>query len=79
MRAAEAVELALRKASPEAEVTNLDVLTLMPPAFAKVYRDGYFDLVAKSPRAVGWLYEATDRPFHRLACKRALSARRPRN
>ena len=65
MRAAEAVELALRRENPEAIVANWDVLTLMPPPFVKVYRDGYFDLVSKSPRLVGWLYEATDRPFHK--------------
>ncbi len=65
MRAAEAVELALREASPEATVANYDVLTLMPPAFASVYRDGYFDLVKRSPRVLGWLYEKTDKPFHK--------------
>lgn len=65
MRAAEAVELALRNASPDVVTENLDVLSLMPPAFRKVYRDGYFDLVARSPRMLGWLYEATDKPFHK--------------
>jgi len=65
MRAAEAVELALKNASPDVTVSNLDVLSLMPPAFSKVYRDGYFDLVARSPRVLGWLYDATDKPFHK--------------
>lgn len=65
MRAAEAVELAVRQAGPEAVVANYDVLTLMPAAFATVYRDGYFDLVKRSPRVLGWLYEATDKPFHK--------------
>src|SRR5450755_2396833 len=65
MRAAEAVELAVRQESPDATVANYDVLSLMPPAFATVYRDGYFDLVARSPRVLGWLYEATDKPFHK--------------
>lgn len=45
VRAAEAVELALRRDFPGVSIANLDVLTLMPP-FRKVYRDGYFDLVA---------------------------------
>ncbi|HEY3741452.1 MAG TPA: glycosyltransferase [Bryobacteraceae bacterium] len=67
MRAAEAVELALRlqPGSASNTIVNLDVLTLMPPAFRKVYRDGYFDLVKRSPRVLGWLYEATDKPFHK--------------
>jgi processive 1,2-diacylglycerol beta-glucosyltransferase len=64
VRAAEAVELAIKRIDPEATVSNCDVLTLMPPAFGKVYRDGYFKMVARSPRVLGWLYEATDRPFH---------------
>jgi processive 1,2-diacylglycerol beta-glucosyltransferase len=67
MRAAEAVELALQRvvSVDSTTILNLDVLTLMPPAFGRVYRDGYFDLVARSPRVLGWLYEATDRPFHK--------------
>ena len=65
VRAAEAMELALRQASPSTEVINLDILTVMPPAFVKVYRDAYFDLVARSPQLLGWLYDATDKPFHK--------------
>jgi len=38
MRAAEAVELALRSADPKAEVANYDVLSMMPAAFRTVYR-----------------------------------------
>ena len=37
----------------------------MPQAFRKVYRDGYFEMVARSPRLLGWLYDATDKPFHK--------------
>jgi processive 1,2-diacylglycerol beta-glucosyltransferase len=64
-RAAEAVELALRRTDSSATVLNLDVLAWMPPAFRKLYRDGYFKMVARAPRAVGWLYDATDKPFHK--------------
>jgi processive 1,2-diacylglycerol beta-glucosyltransferase len=63
VRAAEAVELALRKTAPGVTIANYDVLTLMPPAFRKVYRDGYFEMVARSPRILGWLYDSTDKPF----------------
>ena len=65
MRAAEAVELAVRRETPDAVVANYDVLTMMPPAFARIYRDGYFDLVKRTPRVLGWLYEKTDRPFQK--------------
>ena len=37
LRAAEAVELALRQVAPDAEVRNVDVLTLSSAAFRKVY------------------------------------------
>ena len=65
VRAAEAVEAALRQTGERHTIANQDVLTLMPKAFGKVYRDGYFEMVAHAPRALGWLYEATDRPFHK--------------
>jgi len=64
VRAAEALELELKRLCPEAIVANYDVLTLMPPGFRKVYRDGYFKMIARTPRVVGWLYDATDKPFH---------------
>lgn len=64
VRAAEALELKLKHLRPDAIIANYDVLTLMPPAFRKVYRDGYFKMVARTPRVLGWLYDATDKPFH---------------
>jgi processive 1,2-diacylglycerol beta-glucosyltransferase len=65
MRAAEAVELALRASSEPVEAVNQDVLALMPRPFQKVYRDGYFAMVAQSPQVVGWLYQSTDKPESR--------------
>ena len=64
VRAAEAVELALRRTSARVTIVNDDVLNLMPPPFRKVYRDGYFEMVARTPRILGWLYDATGKPFH---------------
>ena len=64
VRAAEAIELALRRSGADLDIANYDVLTLMPPAFRKLYRDGYFEMVARAPRVLGWLYDKTDRPFH---------------
>jgi processive 1,2-diacylglycerol beta-glucosyltransferase len=65
VRAAEAIEAALRRTGAPITVGNRDVLALMPPGFRKVYSDGYFEMIARAPRLVGWLYEATDRPFHK--------------
>ncbi|HJZ99127.1 MAG TPA: glycosyltransferase [Candidatus Solibacter sp.] len=63
VRAAEAVEAALKPSG--AEVVNYDVLKLMTPAFRKLYSDGYFEMVKRAPRLLGWLYDATDKPFHK--------------
>lgn len=65
LRAAEAVAAALQELAPQATVVHKDVLSLMPGAFRRVYRDGYLDLVAKAPHVLGWLYDRTDRPFYR--------------
>ena len=64
LRAAEAVEAAVRELAPRAEVANHDVLALMPRAFGRLYRDAYLEMVARAPQWLGWLYDATDRPFH---------------
>ena len=46
-------------------MANYDVLSFMSRAFRKVYRDGYFRMVARAPQILGWLYDATDKPFHK--------------
>jgi processive 1,2-diacylglycerol beta-glucosyltransferase len=70
VRAAEAVELALRQTGAPLEIRNDDVLSFTPKAFRKVYRDAYFQMVARSPQVVGWLYHATDKPFHKDVVQR---------
>ena len=46
MRAAQAVELALRElAPPDSVVKNVDVLTLTNAPFRKLYGEAYLDLV----------------------------------
>ena len=64
VRAAEAVEAAIRQTTAKVTIANYDVLTLMSPAFRKVYSDGYFEMVKRAPRLLGWLYDASDKPFH---------------
>jgi processive 1,2-diacylglycerol beta-glucosyltransferase len=79
VRAAEAVQAALRRTGAPVTVENYDVLSFMPAPFRKVYRDGYFKMVARAPKLVGWLYDATDKPFHgnrvQLRVERAGAAR----
>src|ERR1700716_3986233 len=62
LRAAEAVELALRQVVPDAVVQNVDVLTLTNAAFRHVYGKAYLDLVNKVPHVLGYFYDLMDQP-----------------
>jgi processive 1,2-diacylglycerol beta-glucosyltransferase len=63
LRAAQAVELALRElAPPDAVVKNVDVLTLTNAAFRKIYGEAYLDLVNKAPHMLGFFYDYMDKP-----------------
>ena len=63
LRAAQAVELALKElAPPGAEIRNVDVLTLTNAAFRKLYGEAYLDLVNKAPHVLGFFYDLMDRP-----------------
>src|SRR5262245_11439269 len=61
VRAAQAVELALREVAPEATVRNVDVLTLTGPVFRRLYGTSYLDLVNHAPHLLGMIYDVTDR------------------
>ena len=62
MRAAQAVELALRQVVPNANVRNLDVLTLTNKPFRRLYAKTYIDLVNKAPHFLGIFYDMLDQP-----------------
>lgn len=62
MRAAQAVELAMRELLPHAHVQNVDVLTLTTAPFRKLYGEFYLDLVNKVPHVLGYFYDLLDRP-----------------
>ena len=62
MRAAQAVELALRQLAPDARVRNVDVLTLTNAAFRQVYGKAYLDLVNLAPHVLGFFYDLLDKP-----------------
>src|SRR5262245_7426302 len=62
LRAAQAVELALREVVPDATVRNLDVLEMTNTAFRRVYGKAYLDLVNKAPHVLGYFYDLLDQP-----------------
>jgi len=62
LRAAQAVELALRELDPSAVVKSMDVLGLTNAAFRRVYGKAYLDLVNKAPHVLGYFYDLLDRP-----------------
>ncbi len=62
LRAAEAVELAVRQLDPAAVVKNVDVLDLTNAAFRRLYGKAYLDLVNKVPHVLGYFYDLLDRP-----------------
>jgi processive 1,2-diacylglycerol beta-glucosyltransferase len=62
LRAAQAVELAIRQLQPQAEVVNLDVLELTNATFRRLYGQAYLDLVNKAPHVLGYFYDLLDRP-----------------
>lgn len=60
LRAAEALETAVRELDPDAVVKNIDVLTLTNKLFRQVYGRAYLDLVNKLPHALGYFYDLLD-------------------
>ena len=62
LRAAQAVEVALRMLDPAATVANVDVLTLTNAAFRRIYGETYLDLVNRAPHLLGYVYDWLDRP-----------------
>jgi processive 1,2-diacylglycerol beta-glucosyltransferase len=62
VRAAQAVELALKQLRPQAFVKNLDVLELTNAAFRRIYGKAYLDLVNKAPHVLGYFYDLMDQP-----------------
>ncbi len=62
VRAAQALEAAARSASPPIAVTHLDLLTLVPRDFRKLYGEQYIRLVDRLPQLWSYLYVRSDRP-----------------
>jgi processive 1,2-diacylglycerol beta-glucosyltransferase len=64
-RAAQAIELAFRECCPQAQITSIDVLSLSNPLFRRIYSRGYFDVIARAPHLIGYLYDRLDQPLRR--------------
>jgi len=62
LRAAEAVELAVKQTVPNAVVQNIDVLTMTNRLFRRVYGRFYLDLVNQAPHVLGYFYDLLDQP-----------------
>lgn len=90
--AAEALAHELRAQVPGITVEVLDVLSISNVVFRRLYAGGYLGLVRHAPAAMGWLYDAMDRPngyiqnsvriwiqnFNKLPTVRCVLQRRPR-
>ncbi len=62
VRAAQALEAAAKAANPPLQATHLDLLTLVPKEFRKLYGAQYIKLVDRLPQLWSFLYAKTDRP-----------------
>ena len=62
LRAAEAIEKAIRIRGLATEVQHLDVLKYTNKVFRHFYSKAYIDLVNKAPEVLGWLYDYLDDP-----------------
>ena len=69
LRAAQAVELALKQVVPDATVKNLDVLSMTNAAFRRVYAKAYLDLIHRAPHVLGYFYDMLDRPPGKMGDK----------
>jgi processive 1,2-diacylglycerol beta-glucosyltransferase len=62
LRAAEAIEKAIRIRGAASEVQHLDVLKYTNHVFRNLYSKAYIELVNKAPEVLGWLYDHLDDP-----------------
>jgi processive 1,2-diacylglycerol beta-glucosyltransferase len=63
MRAAEAVEGAMREMGAAGEVRHVDTLQYTNKLFRHLYSKAYIEMVNKTPEVLGWLYDHLDKPW----------------
>jgi processive 1,2-diacylglycerol beta-glucosyltransferase len=62
VRAADAILKAAEAAKPPLAATHIDLLSLVPKEFRKLYGEQYIKLVEKLPQLWSYLYSKSDRP-----------------
>jgi len=72
VRAAEAIEKAVKDLGAAKEVRHIDVLELTTKVFRAVYSKAYIDMVNKMPQVLGWLYDQMDTPWENERLRLAL-------
>ncbi len=63
MRAAEAVEHAIKEMGAAEEVRHIDTLEYTNKLFRHLYSKAYIEMVNKTPEVLGWLYDHLDKPW----------------
>ncbi len=67
VRAAEALRVTAQEMYPGVAATHIDLMSLVPNGFKKLYADSYIKVVERMPALWGYLYELTDRPRNHSA------------
>lgn len=63
IRAAEAIEGAIRETGAAEEVRHIDTLAYTNKLFRHLYSKAYLEMVNKTPEVLGWLYDHLDKPW----------------
>ena len=62
VRAAEALRVTAQENFPAVVATHIDLMSLVPGGFKKIYADSYIKVVERMPALWGYLYDLTDKP-----------------
>jgi processive 1,2-diacylglycerol beta-glucosyltransferase len=60
-RAAEALRAEAQASFPDVDAKHIDVMTLVPKSFHKLYAEYYIKIVERHPSVWAYLYHATDK------------------
>jgi processive 1,2-diacylglycerol beta-glucosyltransferase len=63
IRAAQAIERAIKEIGAAEEVQHIDTLDYTNKIFRQLYSKAYIDMVNKAPELLGWLYDHLDKPW----------------
>jgi processive 1,2-diacylglycerol beta-glucosyltransferase len=65
IRAAQAIERAIKEMGAAHEVRHIDTLEYTNKLFRTLYSKAYIEMVNSTPEVLGWLYDYLDRPWQR--------------